>query len=252
MVKTLVKKCIVALHPLAPLIYKATRGTEPYLCIITPVFDPALEPLRLLIGDLQRQSFKHFLHVSISNGPSPQVRQLIDQARRADARFIYDEIEFSETPEWQTLLMNLARRRTYAMRKYRAARYMFIDADSALASDRYLAQLYVADAVLRKDVIVTQTRFAAGTVFPQGAVLPLFPVGLGRIDITNYTFSHRIAARHEYPPDIDPRYGAANDYRYFQTISDPHNTVYFPFLGVLKDARRSYRSVAEIWRGTDR
>ena len=248
MIKTLLKKVILALHPLSPVIYTIARNTEPHLCVITPVFDPALEPLRLLVGDLQRQTFRHFIHVSISNGPSPQIKQLIDQTRRRDPRFIYDEIEFGETLEWQALMMNLARRRTYAMRTYRAARYMFIDADSALASDRYLAKLYIADAMLRKDVIVTQTRWSPRKKWPSGRVLPLFPIKLGRIDITNYTFSCRVAARHEYPPNIDPSFGAANDFRYFQEISNPHNTVYLPVLGVLKNVRRSYRTIQDIVR----
>ena len=50
---------------------------EPFLCIITPVFDPCLKSLEGLITDLQKQSHGNFIHVSIANGKEPKIHAYI-------------------------------------------------------------------------------------------------------------------------------------------------------------------------------
>lgn len=241
------QKNIDSYLPFSTLMYYSRMKFKPFICVITPVFDPALAPLELLMEDLRRQSFKKFLHVSISNGLSAEIKDCVDRLRKKDKRFIYEEIPFEETPDWQRLLVNIGKRRTYAMKKHQARRYMFIDADSAVPDDKYLSKLFIADYFARQDVIITQTLFAAGTVAPEPTLLPHFPIELGKIDITNFSFSQSMARMHQYPQDIDQRFGPANDYRFFSKISNAKNTIYFPVVGVDKNVNKSYKSITQIY-----
>ncbi|MBI4973721.1 hypothetical protein HZC27_03875 [Candidatus Roizmanbacteria bacterium] len=244
MLKHFFKHCILLFHPFSSFLFKRDKIIHPYLCIITPVFDPALKPLKDLIRDLQSQTFPHFIHVSISNGLSPKIKKYISKLQKNDPRFIYDQLKFQPTPDWQKLLINIGKRRTYAFRKYDAVRYVFIDANSRVANNSYIAKLYMSDSFVKKDIIITQT------LFPDSTLLPFFPINVGRIDITNYSFSRSIARKFRYPQNIDPEYGPANDFRFFKKINHKNNTVFFPFLGIKKDVSHSYKSIGRLFHDT--
>lgn len=240
-INTLIKTIIIHLHPFSNLMCLFTKEEAPFLCIITPIFDPALKPLKSLVRDLKTQTHPHFIHVSISNGLSPQVKNYITELSKKDSRFIYEEVKEEKIHGWQEILLNIGKRRTNAMKKYAAMRYVFVDADSSIASNSYIAKLYCCHIFSKKEIIITQTKF------PDSAVLPFFPINLGRIDITNYTFSRKIALGYPYPCDIDPHYGPANDFRYFKKINKKNSTIYFPFLGILKNNKKSYKNLGKMY-----
>ena len=83
-------------YRLKQIIKRRLKGMEePFLCIITPVFDPCLKSLEGLITDLQKQSHGNFIHVSIANGKEPKIHAYIESVRMYDKRFVYDEIPFN-------------------------------------------------------------------------------------------------------------------------------------------------------------
>lgn len=239
MLKYIIKKFILACYPLVFLWNMKTLG-RPYLCIITPVFDPALPSLKFLIKDLQAQSLGNFIHILVSNGKSSEIKKYLEQLNKSDNRFIYSETPFQQTPNWKKLLINIGRRRNFAVKKYQAARYVFIDADSAIVDKSYVAKLFLIDKLTKKDIIITQSKL------PDTTILPFFPINLGRIDITCYTFSQKLANKHRFPENINEHFGLANHFRFFKNINSPRNTIFFPFVAVNKDNRSTYKKVTSI------
>ena len=238
--KNYLKKIFISLYPFSNILYSQSIVEIPFLCIITPIFDPALKSLKSLVCDLQSQTFPHFIHISVSNGQSPKIKKYLSKLTIKDPRFIYEEIKEEKINTWQEILSNIGKRRTYTMRKNKALRYMFIDADSSVASSKYFAKLYMAHVISKREIIITQT------LFPDTTLLPFFPITLGRIDITNFTFSQKIAQTYSYPNNIDPIYGPANDFRYFLKIKKNNSLIFFPFLGILKNIRNSYKGLGRI------
>jgi hypothetical protein len=78
-----------------------------------------------------------------------------------------------------------------------ADRYVFLDADAEILDERYCARLYVAHVLSRRDLILSMVRY-------YDRVLPEFPIGLGRIDMANFTFSAAIAREHLIPTTMTP------------------------------------------------
>lgn len=232
---------MLLLFPILIRLGKYQGNKHPYLCVITPIFDPALPSLKLLIQDLQAQSCGDFIHVLVSNGESPGIKKFIEKVNKDDPRFIYSEIPPELTSDWKKLLINIGKRRNFALHKYRASRYVFIDADSEIVDKDYIAKMYLIEQLTKKDVIITQTKM------PDSTLLPLFPISLGRIDITCYTFSQKIASRYRFPENIHEHYGIANDFRFFETINSQNNTTFFPFHAVSKDNRPAYKKIARIY-----
>ena len=74
---------LAVLAPVARGIARTARR-RPFLCVITPVFDPARASVELLIEDLMRQTFGDFVHVMVSNGSSPEVAALVARVRAGD------------------------------------------------------------------------------------------------------------------------------------------------------------------------
>ena len=79
------------------IVRKIVVKTYTFLCIITPVFDPAYESLCQLVAELHSQTFGRFIHVMISNGPSPKIKSYVLELNRKDPRFIYDDIQLKES-----------------------------------------------------------------------------------------------------------------------------------------------------------
>ena len=184
-----------SLARLAPVVRGIARlaSRRPFLCVITPVFDPARPPLELLVGALQRQTFGDFVHVMVSNGPSPDVAAFVARVRAGagppDERFVYEELPARETPDLDSLVAELGRRRRHAVGTHAADRSVFLDADAEILDERYFARLYVAHVVSRRDLVLTLVRY-------YDRLLPEFPIALGRIDMANFTFSAAVARQH--------------------------------------------------------
>jgi len=223
---------------------KAGIKGSAFLCIITPVFDPALEAVRKLVNELQSQTYANFFQVMISNGPSPRIKEFISDVGKKDGRFIYDEIEEEIINNSQELLINLGKRRGCCLKKYNAERYVFLDADVKLIDNDYFLKLHKAHKEIKRDILITLIK-----IRHQGSelTLPIFPIMYGHIDMANFSFSKRIAKRFSYPTDFDQDIGVGNDYRFFSMISNSNNTAILNFFSVMKDGNNSYKRLSEFF-----
>jgi len=212
-----------------------------FLCIITPIFDPALEAVRQLVNELKSQTYGNFFQVMISNGPSPHIKEFVFDVRKKDERFIYDEIEEEIVNNSKELLINLGKRREYCLKKYNAERYVFLDADVKLINNDYFLKLHKAHKEIKRDVLITLVKLGAELT------LPIFPIRYGRIDMANFSFSKKIAKRFNYPTDFDHDIGIGNDYRFFSMISHDDNTAILNFYSTIKDGNNSYKRLTEFF-----
>src|SRR5258708_1795581 len=188
-IKPFMKQIVLSLHPLAAPLYRSTVPPVPFLCVVTPIFDSALLSIKGLTHDLQQQTFPDFIHVLISNGPSPRIKAYVESLR--DERFIYISLK-RESQKADNLLANVGKRKNYGMKHFRAERYVFIDADSKVIDPTFIAKLYLSHRLFRKDIIIAQIKMGK-------ELLPKFPLYIGNIDLTNYTFSRRIELHSHYP-----------------------------------------------------
>jgi len=219
--------------------------SQPFLCIMTPIFDPALESAKLLINDLQNQSLGDFIHVLISNGESPQTKQFIQELQ--DSRFIYDEISFQPISTGDSavrdLICNIGQRREYCLKKYNCQRYLFLNADLKILDDDYFQKL--SQAHLEADVLVTQllNRPNGG----RGTILPKHPIYVGNIDVANFSISQKIAKTCSWPTDYHPIFRIANDYRFFSSLAR-HSIKFLSFIASEKDGHNmhSYKQISQM------
>lgn len=218
------------------------KTDPPFLCLITPVFDPVLESLTKLVAAVKKQTLGDFTHVMVSNGPSPAIKEFSAKIARDDPRFIYDEIEEEPTGDSIAILLNLGKRRNYAMKKYEAARYLFLDSDLKILDNDYFRKLHVAHAEIKRDVFVTQVQYAGRS---RMVTLPIFPIQHGRLDIANYCFTRAIAETYNYPTDY---IGVFNDYRFFSMIATEHNTAILDFVSAERDGNASHTRLSESYR----
>jgi len=186
---------------------------DPFLCVITPIFDGAFEALKLLIETLKTQTMRNFIHVAISAGPSKQSQQFIESLN--DHRFIYKEHTALKTKNFEELVASLGDRRTYCFKSYKAHRYVCLDADLKIISDDYFRKLYGHhdDA----NVLITQIWWPK----KDHTLLPKYPITRGRIDLANFSFSRRVVEdpNCSYPTDMGLLGGRDGDWRFFEIIS---------------------------------
>ncbi|MCZ7592827.1 MAG: hypothetical protein M5U15_12080 [Kiritimatiellae bacterium] len=218
------------------------KTDPPFLCLITPVFDPALESLTKLVAAVKKQTLGDFIHVMVSNGPSPAIKGFIANIARDDPRFIYDEIEEEPTGDSIAILLNLGKRRNYAMKNYEAVRYLFLDSDLKILDNDYFRKLHLAHAEIKRDVFVTQVQYAGRSKM---VTLPIFPIQHSRLDIANYCFTRAIAETYNYPTDY---IGVFNDYRFFSMIATEHNTAILDFVSAERDGNASHTRLSESYR----
>lgn len=215
---------------------------EPFLCIITPIFNPALKSLRGLVEDLQKQTNKNFIHVIIANGQEEKILKYIEHVRVSDKRFVYDEIPFDDrykkSKKVEDVLSLNGIRRNFVMMKYDAKMYLNLGADFRITDDRIIEKLQSFFEESKKDIILLESNI-------KGDRYPLYPINKhSHIDLTNYCYSKKIARKYKYPEDVDPKFDVANDYRYFNKI------INFKILegsyGV-KDGRNTYKSIEDLY-----
>lgn len=209
--------------------------SEPFLCIITPTFDIALPSVKLLISDLHKQSCQDFIHICISNGLSPQTKVYIQSL--GDPRFIYDEIVEEQVNKIPLLVANLGKRRELCLKKYNAARYVFLDADIKLLDINYFKKL--RDAHDKAAILVTQVVSNDFTIFPTKQTFEI-----GTFDIANFSFAKWVAKWFHYPTNYLPEVGIANDWRFFHQIKEAPKHFLF-FVSAEKNGNSTYKSVTE-------
>lgn len=213
--------------------YKA----ELLLCAITPIFDPALDALKLLISALISQKYNKFIHISISNGPSEKIKQYIQALN--DDRFIYKELPFQIFGSTMDLLCNVGLRRNYCLKNYVADRYVFLDADLNILSDEYFSKLVQHHN--EADILLVQTLQPGATV-----KFPRFPYKKGSIDIANYSINEKVAKYHNYPTTFDDWVGYANDWRFFDNIKRMNTVKPLDFVFAQRDVNTSYKRMTEL------
>lgn len=215
---------------------------DPFLCIITPIFDPAFESFQNLVSDLQAQTFRNFIHISISNGPSPKIKSYIQKIRKSDKRFVCDELpynnQYEKSKKYSDLLSEIGRRRNYTIKKYQALRYLFLGADFKLTDNDFFNKLHFAHFDSKKDIIIA-------SVNAYGSIYPKLPLQFEHIDLSNYTFSKNIVNKFDYPSDYDEKF-PANDWRFFDKIKTNNNIYIMDCIYGEKDGYRSYKSLGEI------
>lgn len=230
-------------YRLKQIIKRRLKGMEePFLCIITPVFDPCLKSLEGLITDLQKQSHGNFIHVSIANGKEPKIHAYIESVRMYDKRFVYDEIPFNpiykDTGLVEDLLITNGIRRNFVMKKYDAKMYLNIGADFKFIDNHIFEKLYKTYNSTKKDIIILESEV-------ENKKYPLYPINKHRhIDLTNFCYSKKIARTMPYPQDIDSTLDVANDYRYFDKIA---NFKVLEGSYGKKDGRNYYKTIEEIY-----
>jgi hypothetical protein len=216
--------------------------TQSFLCIITPIFDPALDPAKCLIKALQKQSFEDFCHVLISNGASPQTKQFSQELQ--DPRFIYDEIPFLKTSTQKDLVCDISKRREYCLKKYDSDRFLFLNADLKILDDNYFEKLFQSH--LEADILLTQVLNRPRG--KGGSTLPKYPITAGRIDASNFSVSRKIAKACLWPIDYHPLFGIANDYRFFKSLEGLHTSKLLPFISAEKDGNHKggYKQISQM------
>ncbi len=213
----------------------------PFLCVITPIFDGALEALKLLIEALKKQTMKDFVHVMISAGPSENIHKLVKSF--SDPRFVYDEYAALKTEGREDLIASLGERRTYGIKKYKAHRYVLLDADLKIISDDYFLELHRH----HHDATILLTKIWKWGSVKTGppTVLPKYPLTRGRIDLANISFSREIADNPKcvYPSDMGLYGGRDGDWRFFENI---HNPSYKPLsiVSAIYNGNSTYQSVS--------
>jgi len=208
--------------------------TQPFACIITPVFDPAVNALRGLMDDLKQQTNEAWIHVCISNGESPQVKDLIISG--GDTRHYYVEVPFELTNQLMDLLLNLGKRREFGLKNFDADRYFFFDADLKLTDPTFLE--FVQSEHHTADVLTAKSWFS-------DRLYPVLPIKLGRIDICNYSFNKYVAKKYHYPQNV--YVGMPNDFRFYQHISELSPVKHLDRIFAIKNGRTDYKTLTDIY-----
>lgn len=202
-------------------------------CVITPIFDDTFKATSGLIQDLKEQTCPNFQHILISNGSSPIIQKIVNKAD--DPRFIYVEAPYESTPTLERLLINIAKRRNYAIENFKSERYFFFDADLLVQAKNFFAVM--VDIHDKADIIISKI------LMPNNAIYP-FALQMGFIDIANYSFSKRMAEKYKYPTDY-PNFNQriANDWRFYEQMKDESH--YFnDMCYAKKDGRHFYRNIS--------
>jgi hypothetical protein len=218
---------------------------SPFFCIVTPVYDPTLEAVKLLIKALKNQTFGNFIHVMISNGKSKAIESYVNDINANDERFIYSELEYEDINEVEEILSNLGKRRNYVLKNFYAQRYLFADADLKIIREDYLEKLFNFHNETGKDIILTLVHYMLERQ-KRLITLPIFPIKKSCIDIANITISRLIAEKYGYPTDCVPNYDIANDYRLFHSASTEDNTIIMNFISAIKNGNNKYKSFMRI------
>ena len=187
-----------------------TGPERPYFCVVTPIFEPALDAAHLLAQALTGQSFTDWLQILVSNGPSPAVAAWA--ATLGDRRIRHLELPAVATPNPVALLLEIGRRREHVLQSVDAVRYVLWDADLRLAGPTVLRDLRRAARTRPEATIVARTSWF-------GQELPIPPCDrAGTIDLANLCVPRELARRVSYPTDYDPAVGAGNDFRFFRRL----------------------------------
>ena len=215
---------------------------DPFLCLVTPIFDGASKAIELLCKEIQEQTEQDYIHVMISNGESPVCKDFISSLPE---RFIYCETPKKQLANPKQLLIDLGHRRNFVFKNFDAQRYICIDADLKITDKDYFKYLRLhhnqAEILVIKAINPTPTS-------NQG-YLPRFPLTKGRIDLSNFSFTKNIARKYSYPTDFDLFEGFANDWRFFKLFYNQHTIKYLPKICAIVSGNACYKRMSDLLKG---
>jgi hypothetical protein len=201
--------------------------------IITPVFDGCLESLELVFQDIIHQTYTDWVWVLCSNGYSKKISGFVNEKNKLlnrelsitgkllmifDQRIIYLYTGYKELPDGQAILANVGKRRDYCIRKIRSDYIFMIDADAKLTDNDMFSTINAELLRCQKDLCIYKITHDVG-------MLPVFPIGYGRIDMLNYCVRTSLAQKVGYPTTVNPGQ-PGNDYWFFNRIYTETNGDY--------------------------
>ena len=186
--------------------------------IITPVFEGCLDSLELLYQDLCGQFHQKWTWMLCSNGYSAKLdsfasgkkSKLLEDHLNDKADIIYTYTPFEETPDFNSLLINVGKRRDFCIKSIEADYLFLFDADAKILDPnmfRYLEQFLTHK---QGDICIYKIQHEL-------KVLPTFPVEYCDIDLLNFVVKDSLAKKVGYPTDLNLEEGM-NDYRYFTRV----------------------------------
>ncbi len=215
------------------------KHSRPFLAVISPVFDPGLTSLELLIKDLQRQTFTDFIHVSVSNGESPKIKKFIAKLSKGDPRFQYKEFPEEAAQNAKELFINICRRRSWALKKVSTDWYFLCDMDLQFIDPHFFETLHETVTQYQPEVIIHRL------YYKKNIILPLKPLTQGNIDLANYSFSAKVAKTIPYPTDILNQKYQGNDFRFIQRVIEKHQPMYIHSLAAIKNGHNDFFTLTE-------
>jgi hypothetical protein len=209
-----------------------------FLCVITPVFDGCLDSFTLLAEATRQQTFSDFIHIAISDGESPLIKESMSSL---DGRFIYIEISPTNPKNQMELFFSITSRRDFGLKNFKATRFLFLDADLKITSSDYFQALYDGHQQYPSKIIMTKIKRAPGLYYPR------IPLRCGNINISNYCVTQEMA-KIGYPTDFDKFYPFANDFRFLSQVMARHDFQLLNFVSAEKDGNRTYKNLCDYYQ----
>ncbi len=193
--------------------------------LITPVFDGCLESLELVFQDIVNQTYTDWVWVLCSNGFSEKICQfthikneLLNKELNATnklfrvfyPKIVYLYTRYEELPDGRAILANLGKRRNYCIKKMKSDYTFMIDADAKLLDINMFS-------IINDELKKTPKGLCIYKVVHDVGMLPIFPIGYGRIDMLNYCVRTSLAKKVGYPTMVHPTQ-PGNDYWFFNRV----------------------------------
>jgi hypothetical protein len=193
--------------------------------IITPVFDGCLESLELISREIFQQTYTNWVWILCSNGYSEKISRFVHEKNKLihhdhsftnkllsifDKKIIYLYTGYEELSGGRAILANVGKRRDHCIRKIRSDYIFMIDADAKLVDNDMFQTINTELKKNPKDLCIYKVIHDVG-------MLPMFPIGYGRIDMLNYCVKTSLARKVGYPTTVNPDQ-PGNDYWFFHRI----------------------------------
>ena len=180
-----------------PLLGGKRESNHFHFGIITPVFDGALQSLKLLRHDLISQYHTDWTWMLCSNGYSSVIAKFAQRkSQLTRGRVVtYTYLEHEPTPDPVSLLSNVAKRRDYCIDTIDADVIFTIDADAKIIDREMFSTIDSELYKTKKRICIYRILFDASPT----KTLPIFPITFARIDSLNFCVEAKVAKAVGYP-----------------------------------------------------
>jgi len=187
--------------------------------IITPVFDGCLESLELLYQELGLQTHTDWVWMLCSNGFSEKLSRFVHannnnlssrgltNSLQRKCQLVYVYTDYEEEESVFSLLRNIGKRRDFCIRHMNTDYIFMIDADAKILDRRMFE-------TISSELERNPRSICIYKVIHEDGVLPIFPIGYGRIDMLNFCVKGSLAREVGYPTTVKPE-APGNDFWYF-------------------------------------